>query len=637
MARAAAGERHSWRESWAVYADRRVLAILFLGFSSGLPIMLILTTLSAWLAVLGVDKGTIGLFGFAFAPYTFKFAWAPLLDRLPLPPLTTLLGRRRGWMLATQIGLIGAIFGLGQTDPSGDLWWTAFMAVLVAFFSASQDIVIDAYRIEALPPEKLGAGAGIYVLGYRIAMWIATAGALLLADSLGWSLAYAAMAMLVVVGIVTVLVVPEPSGSSTALVDEATLADDRLVRELAASRRDALRGPGGAILAVIVWLALLEPLSFLFGLFWPGQSAAFGLGPLAVLAGNAAMLGLGLFLAWRLWTLHPQALDLAKSYALLALAWAIIKILWYALASTPPYFGEIYGWLMLVLIGLSTNGVLGLLGIAPLPFADFTAPAWVMILSFWVEFFVLVAIYGFCYFSPRAIANFGPTPVAQETGVHLWMRRAVVEPFYDFFRRHGVAVAALILALISLFKASDVVLTLMANPFYLETGFSLTDIAWVSKTFGLWMTLIGGLLGGAIVFRLGLMRSLIVAVVAMALSNLMFVLLALSGPSIAVFIAVIVVENIAGGLGTAVFVAYLSSLCNVHYTAVQYALLTSFMQLFGKFVILPGSGFYAEAVGWVWFFASSALLSLPALLLLWLLWRRGLGVAVVAAEERQPA
>ena len=181
----AAGGWRRWREGLAVYRDRRVVAILFLGFASGLPIMLVAGTLSTWLREAEVSRSAIGLFAFVFAPYTFKFAWAPFMDRLPLPPLTPWLGRRRGWMLAAQIGLMAAIFGLGQTDPATSLAWVAAMALAVAFFSASQDVVIDAYRVESLPESKLGAGAGMIVLGYRVGMFAATWGALRLADGAG--------------------------------------------------------------------------------------------------------------------------------------------------------------------------------------------------------------------------------------------------------------------------------------------------------------------------------------------------------------------------------------------------------------------------------------------------------------------
>ncbi|MEO1090065.1 MAG: AmpG family muropeptide MFS transporter [Pseudomonadota bacterium] len=429
----------SWRDLAGVYADRRVVAILFLGFSSGLPIMLIAGTLSTWLREADVSRAAIGLFAFAFAPYTFKFAWAPLMDRLPLPPLTTWLGRRRGWMLAAQVGLLASVYALGQTDPATGLYVVALMAVAVAFFSASQDIVIDAYRVESLPESKLGAGAGVVVLGYRVGMFVATWGALRIADAASWEAAYTVMAGFVLVGMVTVFAIPEPPGSS-----------------------------------------------------------------------------------------------------------------------------------------------------------------------------------------------FGPAETRRS--VRAWVEDAVVAPFRDFFARHGLRVAVVLLTLVSVYKASDVLLMLLANPFYIDVGFTKAQIADVTKLFGVWMTIAGGLIGGLVVFRVGLVSSMILAAVLMAASNLMFALLALAGPNLPLFVLTIAAENLSGGLGTAVFVAFLSSLCNVAYTAVQYALLTSFMQLFGKFVIVPSSGFYADAVGWFWFFVSSTVFALPALVLLWWLARYGPEIKVARPE-----
>jgi PAT family beta-lactamase induction signal transducer AmpG len=620
----------AWLGSFAIYRDPRVVGVLFLGFSSGLPIMLIASTLSTWLREEEVTRAAIGLFGFAFAPYTFKFAWAPLMDRLPLPPFTTWLGRRRGWMLVSQIGLIGAIFALGQTAPGVDLWWTAFFAVLVAFFSASQDIVIDAYRVEILPPEKLGAGAGVLVLGYRIAMWIATAGALLLADAAGWSVAYTVMALLVLVGVGTVLSIGEPAQSSTALIDQQLLEEDRLIREVPRATLARFEGIGGLLLAAIVFFGVWLPVSALFGIVSP-LAGAWTLAQGIVLVGNLGIAALAMRLAWRLYRREPTALAEAKNVALIAMAWLILKTLWYAIGPWSPFLPSLHGALILaVLLGVS-NLVMGALGAEPFTADAFMAPVWLTIVGFWVELLALITLYGFTYFSRRAQANFGMVPIAEESHLHLWMRRAVIEPFYDFIKRNGLGIAVTILAFISLFKASDVLLTLMANPFYIDVGFSRTEIAWVSGTFGLWMTLIGGVVGGILVYRLGLMRSLTVAVLLMATSNLMFLLLSLRGPDLFLFHLVILVENVSGGLGTTVFVAYLSSLCNLHYTAVQYALLTSFMQLLGKFVIVPSSGFFADALGWQLFFVASTLFALPALLLLWLLQRRGMTVRAAAA------
>lgn len=426
---AARGPLAAWLQSWEAYRDRRVLAVLFLGFASGLPILLVGSTLSAWLHEAGASRSEIGLFAYVFAPYTFKFAWAPLMDRLALPPFTGWLGRRRGWMLATQIGLLLAILGLASTSPAAGLGTTALMAFLVAFFSASQDVVIDAYRVEILPEEKLGAGAGVVVLGYRVGMWVAGAGTLFAAQAAGWSLAYSLVAGFVLVGMATVLLIAEPEASRAAL---------------------------------------------------PGRR---------------------------------QSLE-------------------------------------------------------------------------------------------------------------AWLHDAVIEPFTDFFERHGLKIALVILAFISLYKTCDVLLMLMANPFYLDVGFSKGDIAEVSGTFGILMTIAGGLLGGVLVYRLGILPSLIVAGILQAASNLMFAALAVIGPSKGFFYLTVMVENLTGGMGTAAFVAYLSSLCNLHYTAVQYALLTSFMQMLGKYLIVPMSGFYADWLGWTLFFLTSTLFALPGLVLVVFLQRR---------------
>jgi PAT family beta-lactamase induction signal transducer AmpG len=475
-----------------VYLDRRVISILFLGFSSGLPLLLILRTLSAWLADLGIDKTTIGLLGLVLVPYTFKFVWAPFIDQLPLPFLTATFGRRRGWLLLTQVCLMAAIFGLGQTDPAVDIFMTALMAVLVAFFSASQDIVIDAYRIEILDEDQLGAGSANVVTGYRFGMWVAGAGALYIADLAGWSVAYTVMALLVLVGVVTVLLNPEPVAEPTV---RAPVAGDRA----AAGRQQ--------------------------------------LGFMMLLA-----LGLGGF----------------------------IGVL---LGST---FGVRAGWVGGVALAL-----------------------------------VLAALF----------ALFGQSDS---------FRQAVIDPFRDFFERNGYTIAVVILAFISLFKASDVLLTLMANPFYIETGFTKSEIAWVSGTFGFFVTFLGSYVAGVLIYRIGILPGLWISGVLMMASNLMFALQAWAGANYPLFHLTILVENLSGGMGTTAFVAYLAALCNRRYTAVQYALLTSFMQMLGKYLIVPSSGILVDALqagqgdvgGWITFFTLSAFAGMPALLLLWWLGRR---------------
>ncbi|MGI9492082.1 MAG: AmpG family muropeptide MFS transporter [Geminicoccaceae bacterium] len=474
-------------KSFEVYLDKRVLAVLFLGFSSGLPILLILKTLSAWLSDLDVDKSTIGLFGFVLAPYTFKFVWAPFMDRLPLPPMTTIFGRRRGWLLVTQACLMVAIFGLGQTDPKIDLFMTALMAFLVAFFSASQDIVIDAFRIEILREDQQGAGAANVVTGYRIGMWVAGAVALYIADVAGWSTAYTVMALLILIGVATVLLTsePDPMPDADPVIDPAIDS----AGEETGSRR----------FAPLIVIALLA--------VFLGVVITDGYGLRAGMIGGA---GAGLLLA-----------------ALFAV------------------------------FGRSTK-----------------------------------------------------------------FREGTIEPFRDFFRRNGISIAIGILAFISLFKASDVLLTLMANPFYIETGFTKSQIAWVSGSFGFLVTFAGSYIAGVLIYRIGIMNSLWISGLLMMASNLVFALQAYVGAHYGLFHLTIFVENLSGGMGTTAFVAYLASLCNRRYTAVQYALLTSFMQMPGKFLIVPGSGFLAESVGWVNFFILSSLAGIPALLILWWLGRK---------------
>jgi MFS transporter, PAT family, beta-lactamase induction signal transducer AmpG len=482
--------------AFEVYLDRRVIGILFLGFSSGLPVMLVLRTLSAWLEEAGVDKATIGLFAFTFAPYTFKFAWAPLMDRLPLPGLTRWFGRRRGWLLPTQLCLIVAIWGLGQTSPGDNLYMTALLALVVSFFSASQDIVIDAYRIELLEQHQLGAGSANVVTGYRIGMWVASAGALWIAELAGWSAAYTAMALLVLVGVICVLLMPEP-----AHVDW---------------RSD--RGDGALDLADHRQLGFLLLLAAALGAFC------------GVLIGSG--------------------------------------------------YGSRAGWIGGVAVALVLAGLFAMLGNS--------APAF---------------------------------------------RQAVIDPFRDFVERNGARAALAILAFISVFKASDVLLTLMANPFYLETGFSKGQIAWVSGTFGFLVTFVGAYAAGLLIYRVGIMRGLWIGAVLMMASNLMFALQAWAGADYALFHLTILIENVSGGMGTTAFIAYLASLCNVRYTAVQYALLTSFMQMLGKFVVVPSSGFLVEGLGWIPFFVLSSAAGLPALALLWWLGRR----TAAPAPDHAPA
>jgi len=411
--------------SFAVYGDRRMLAILLMGFSSGLPLLLGFSTLSYWLSAEGVDRTTIGLFAAVATPYAFKFAWAPLIDQVRLPVFQRLFGRRRGWMLFLQILLAGAIAWLGTSDPLGDPAGMAAIAVLVAFLSASQDIVVDAYRIEVLRSDEQGAGSAVTQFGYRIGMIAAGAGALALSDLLPWTVVYAIMAALVVIGMAGALIGPEPER-----VDEPE-----------------------------------------------SDAAATG--------------------------------------------------------------------------GLSQAG--------------------------------------------------------------RWLKRAVVDPFADFLTRPGWL---LILLFVLLYKYGDAVAGAMANPFYQELGFTGLEIGSVTKVFGVVATLVGVFVGGALCARFGIVRALVIGGLLQAVTNLLYAWMAYSGKDLGLLAVVVGADNFTGGVGSAAFVAYLSSLCNVAFTGTQYALLSSFMA-FGRTLLSTGSGWLVDQIGWGPFFVATTLLAVPGLVLLY--------------------
>jgi PAT family beta-lactamase induction signal transducer AmpG len=436
----AAKAKLSWRETLAVYLDRRMLVVLLMGLSSGLPLLLTASTLSYWLAKTGVDKTTIGLFALTGIPYTFKFVWAPLVDQARIPLLTRIFGRRRAWALTTQAALILAILAMGMTDPAVDAWWTAAAALAVAFFSATQDIVIDAYRIEILTAEEQGAGAAATQVGYRIGLIVAGAGALALSDFLAWPVVFASLAGVVGLCMIVVLLAPEPE---------------------------------------------------------------------------------------------------------------------------PP-------------------------------------AAWV---------------------------------AGKREPMETRLRRAVIDPFWEFMRRRGWLV---ILAFVFFYKFGDAIGGVMANPFYVELGFTGLEVASISKVFGVIMTLAGVAAGGLMVARYGMFPSLLVGGVLQAAANLLYALLAGIGHDLAWLAVVIGADNFAGGIGSAAFVAYLSSLCNIAFTGTQYALLTSFMAA-GRTVLSAGAGWLATVLGWPAFFVATTFLAVPGLLLLFWLTRLYPAGAATAAAKASPA
>jgi PAT family beta-lactamase induction signal transducer AmpG len=432
--------RPSFADMLAVYLKPRVLIVLFLGFSAGLPLALSGSTLLIWMREAGVDLGTIGLFALVGTPYTIKFLWAPIVDALDVPVLSALLGRRRGWLIFSQLLLIAAIAFLAFCNPAASPWLVALGALLVATASATQDIVIDAFRIESLPESEQAAGMASYVAAYRIGMLVSTAGALFLVSgfeglgygkSAAWTAGYLAMAALVVIGIATVLVATEPEKSAAAVTEHAAQARQNPIERVAVAAYSA---------------------------------------------------------------------------------------------------------------------------------------------------------------------------------------------FAEFLTRDMAVVA---LAFVVLYKFCDAFAGAMTAPFVIDLGFSRNDYAAIVKGVGLAATLIGGFAGGVLARAYPLVTCLWIGAFLQMASNLIFTWQALVGVDLWALTLTIIVENFTGAIGTVIFVAYLSALCqNPLHTATQYALLTAFAAV-GRTYLSAGAGYVAEWSGWPMFFVISSLTALPSLALLVWLQQRG--------------
>ena len=415
-----------WISALSVYRDKRILSITLLGFSSGVPLLLTASILQAWLTQEQIDLTSIGLFTLVGLPYTLKFLWAPLIDNIRLPVLTPLFGRRRSWLLLLQAFLITATLVLAFSDPKGNLLHVAIAALVVAFASASYDIIVDAFRIEICDEKNMAAGAATYVYGYRVAMWLTGFSSFVIADFFGWTISYMVMAAYILIGTITVLLTREPEVDETQLEPEGDAPDN----------------------------AYLD-----------------------------------------------------------------------------------------------------------------------------------------------------------------WLKTSVIDPFLNFMQKPDWLI---ILLFTVLYKFGDSLAGAMSNPFYLQTGFTLTEIAEIVKTLGT-VAIFGGLfLGGWLLAATTMYRALWISGLLQMVSNLMFAAQALIGPDLGFLALTIGLENVASGMGTAVFVAYLSSLCNVAYTATQYALLTSLMAV-ARTVLVSPAGWLVEQVGWVEFFLITTAAALPGLGLLWYL------------------
>ena len=506
--------RSDWRGALTALSQPRVVTMFFLGLSAGLPLLLIFSSLSLWLREAGVERAAVTYFSWAALGYSFKFIWAPLIDRLPVPFLTNWFGRRRAWMLVAQLSIMLAIIGMALTDPqagSYQLTYMAIAAVMLGFSSATQDIVIDAYRIESAGQDLQALMSSTYIAGYRVGMLLAGAGALYLASYFGsdngaysyaaWRLTYVCMAALMLVGVITVLIIREPLG--------------QIAQTTARSNKDYLGFM--ALFAVVVTI-------FMVIFFQVGRSLI----PFQSAAAN--VLG------------------------------------------SP------------VIAAASLEGIRLMVSLAAA-----VGAATLMLRSKLVNRALVLELY--------------------------------VEPVREFFRRYGTNVALLLLMLVGMYRISDIVLGVIANVFYQDLGFSKVQIATVVKTFGLGMTLIGGFLGGLMALRYGVVKILFLGALLTVVTNLCFIALAVVGNDERLLYWVISADNLTAGLASAAFIAFLSSLTNIKFTAVQYAIFSSLMTLLPK--VLGGySGTVVDQFGYINFFVVAAVLGLPVLVLVWLVGRR---------------
>lgn len=492
-----------------LFTHPRVVTMLFLGFSAGIPILLIFSTLGLWLNEAGVVKSTITYFSWAALGYSFKFVWAPLVDRLPLPFLTQTLGRRRAWMLVSQLSIMGAILLMSSVDPNvgiDSLNIMAYGAVLLGFSSATQDIVIDAYRIESADKKIQSMLSATYIAGYRVGMLVAGAGGLFIASYLGstkalysyeaWSGAYKIMAAVMLVGVATTLIISEPRTKQT---------------QSQYTTQDYMR---------------------FFLLF----------------------------------------LSVAATFILIFIATAdLVSVAEKALSEVfhnKHLAGFIVGVLRMVFALLGTYAV------------------------------------------AKAMIVFNIVNQAMVDNTY-------INPIKDFFERYGMSVAVLLLAVIGLYRVSDIVFGVIANIFYQDIGFSKVEIATIAKTFGLFMTIAGGFIGGMMALRVGVFKVLFLGALLSALTNLLFIILANVGHDITWLYITISMDNLSAGLAGAAFVAFLSSLTNIKFTAVQYAVFSSLMTLLPK--IFGGySGTLVEQFGYSKFFVITTLIGVPVL---WLVYK----------------
>ncbi len=484
--------------------NKKFAHMTLLGFSAGIPLYLIFSSLSLWLDQIGIAKSSITIFSWAALGYSFKFLWSPLIDTMPLFYLSNRFGQRRGWLILTQILIICAIVWMAFTNPAlgeSQLLLMAIAAVLLGLSSATQDILIDAWRIEASNKRDISILSSLYIIGYRVGMIVSGAGTLFLAHYFGtsagmynynaWKYSYLIMALFMLIGVITTLFIKEPKHNEKNVIH---------------SRNDYLA-------VIFVLLAII--FSFIICYQLTGLSKAK-------------------FLGWfsdgsiHLWS---------NVYALIQFLAAVL-----------------------------------------------------------LSIFVAKTVYKFSFVNKEMISE------------------VYVKPFSNLYTRHKSHIW-LIVGIIAMYRISDIVMGVSANLFYQHMGFELDEIAKIVKTFGLIMTLSGGLLGGFLVVKYGVIRIMLLGAILSAITNLLFMYMAQTGKSVAFLVVLISADNLSAGLAMAAFIGFLSLLVNRSYTAVQYAIFSSIMTLVPK--ILGGfSGAFVDEFGFSKFFLVSALIGVPVVILL---------------------
>ncbi|MFC5694024.1 AmpG family muropeptide MFS transporter [Pseudomonas sp. GCM10022186] len=554
--------QRSWRAAIAAYATPATLSLLLLGFAAGLPYMLVFSTLSVWLREAGVSRETIGFASLIGLAYAFKWIWSPLLDQWRLPFLGR-LGRRRSWLVLSQALVAVGLVGMALCDPQTNLTWLIALAVVVAFASATQDIAIDAYRLEIAEDSRQAALAASYMTGYRISALLATAGALYFAEWFGstakiyeygaWASTYLLFALLMLPGLITSLWMREP------LVDLPTQSNN--------SRFKLKHQLSSVLILLVMLISLPAMITGLLDRAWP-RAALYAIFLITCLS------------PWGMRQILPVRELLSQQRRQLLVA---------ARGKVMPNFDFVHQAVSIIVL------IVILVTIAAAVKA-FSSGAWPR-----GTLFLLITL---ACFSAAGRLLMAP----------------VLTPISEFVQRYRWQ-ALLLLGLIATYRMSDTVMGVMANVFYIDQGFTKEQIASVSKLFGLVMTLLGAAAGGVLIVRFGILPILFIGGISSAATNLMFVALSDMGPHLNMLILTISCDNFSAGLATSAFVAYLSSLTNLKFSATQYALLSSIMLLLPR-LIGGYSGVMVESLGYHNFFMLTALLGIPTLVLIAIQWGR---------------